>query len=98
MRVALIPFAGYQSGLDGAFGSLFAVVAYGVYMGGFVVLAAMGAAFGALAAWLGKGDTNKGKPMRRNTLVGILAGFSAALIAVGLLANWDAFASMIAPG
>jgi uncharacterized membrane protein YeaQ/YmgE (transglycosylase-associated protein family) len=50
-----IPFRGYVSGLEGVLPSLIAVVFYGC-LGGFPLLAILGAVGGFLAYWFGKQD------------------------------------------
>jgi hypothetical protein len=53
-----IPFSGYESGPSAVLRSLFAVLFFGV-LGGFLVIAALGAASGALAHRLAGPDVRK---------------------------------------
>lgn len=85
-----IPFAGYESGLGAAMRSLVAVLMYGIGMGGFVVLAVLGAGLAAIASrCLPYASSSSQNPRAVDTAIGVLAGVLAAVIVVGLLANWD---------
>jgi hypothetical protein len=64
-----IPFSGYESGISGAIHSLLAVIIYG-FLGGFLVIPGLGAAAGALAYKLSKG--NKTVAIRFSIVFGIL--------------------------
>ncbi len=77
-----IPFSGYESGPMAVPHSLMAVVFYGLF-GGFVVLAALGAAAGAAANLLARQDA----PLERR-LVRAFA-LAADLVAVLILAFLD---------
>ena len=79
-----IPFSGYESGLMAVPSSLLAVAFYELY-GGFVVLAALGAAAGLAANRLASGDARR---ERRLTVTFALAG---DLVAVIILAVLDKF-------
>jgi hypothetical protein len=85
-----IPFAGYESGPGAAMRSLVAILLYGIGMGGFIVLAVLGAGLGAIASrWSFPASSSSPNPGSNATTLGILAGVVAAVIVVGLLANWD---------
>ncbi len=77
-----IPFSGYESGPSAVLRSLFAVAFYGM-LGGFVVLAALGAAAGAVASWLAGHDDR-----RRRQLTFIFA-LAADFVSVMILAVLD---------
>jgi hypothetical protein len=81
-----VPFAGDARGLEDAPRAAGAAAFYGVFLGGFVVLAAIGAVMGGCASLM----TTRGRTMEksgwRDALLGILAGVVAALIVVGLFA------------
>jgi hypothetical protein len=78
-----IPFAGYESGPSAMLRSLLAVLFYGVVVGGFPVIAALGAASGAVAHRLAGPDVRK----RRWLTVGLTLG--ADFVAVMALAVLD---------
>jgi hypothetical protein len=79
-----IPLGGYQSGPQAMLLSVVAVIVYGL-LGGFVLLAALGAAGGALAHRLAGASPR--------TVVRLTIGFAAAidLVAVLALATLDKF-------
>jgi hypothetical protein len=83
-----IPFSGYESGPQAAVHCVMAVVMYGVFLGGFIVLAALGAVLGWLAAYLADEGQNEGTHKTIGA-AGIIAGLTADAIVVGLMANWD---------
>jgi hypothetical protein len=76
-----IPFAGYESGLMAVPRSLFAVVFYGLF-GGFVVLAAIGAAAGTAANLLARHDARRERVL---TLAFALAGDLAVVMILAVL-------------
>ena len=60
-----IPFVGYCSGPEAILPSFYAVAMYGVFLGGFIPLAVLGALGGAIAYW---SDGQNGKGSLRITL------------------------------
>jgi hypothetical protein len=83
-----IPFSGYESGLMAVPLSLLAVAFYELF-GGFVVLAALGAAAGIAANLLANGDARRERWL---TLTFALAGDLVAVILLAVLdkiiGNW----------
>ena len=67
-----IPFSAYESGLGGAVRSLLAVVFYGA-LGGFVLVPGLGAAAGAFAFQLSKGNALKAQKL--SITLGVLCAF-----------------------
>ncbi|OGP92723.1 MAG: hypothetical protein A2Z19_02085 [Deltaproteobacteria bacterium RBG_16_54_18] len=70
-----IPLAGYASGLKGALLSPLAVVFYGV-LGGFIVVPGLGAATGALAFQIARGNAPKAQKL--SVIFGLLWALAAA--------------------
>jgi hypothetical protein len=77
-----IPFSGYESGPAAVLSALFGVVFYGT-MGGFVVLAGLGAASGGIAHWLA------GQNKARLRWLVPAAGLTCAFVAIMILAVLD---------
>jgi hypothetical protein len=78
-----IPFSGYESGPRAVPRSLIAVVLYGLFAGGFIVLAVLGAAAGTAAKLL------VGPDARRERWLTVTFALAGDLVAVMILAVLD---------